>query len=150
MPVSFQYIIYEKSEEIATITLNRPDALNAWSKELTEEFLGAMEDARNVESIKVVIITGAGEKAFSAGADIKAMKGMTALKARELSNMGYKICNAIETMEKPVIAAINGYALGGGMEVSMACDFRVASDQARMGQTEINIGLIPGWGGLSG
>jgi enoyl-CoA hydratase len=147
MPVSFQYIIYEKSEEIATITLNRPDALNAWSKELAQEFLGAMEDARNDESIKVVIITGAGEKAFSAGADIKAMKGMTALKARELSNMGYKICNAIETMEKPVIAAINGYALGGGMEVSMACDFRVASDKARMGQTEINIGLIPGWGG---
>ncbi|HUV98175.1 MAG TPA: enoyl-CoA hydratase-related protein, partial [Candidatus Paceibacterota bacterium] len=147
MPVSFQYIIYEKNEGIATITLNRPDALNAWSTELAQEFLGAMEDARNDESVKVVIITGAGEKAFSAGADIKAMKGMTALKARELSNMGYKICNAIETIEKPVIAAINGYALGGGMEVSMACDFRVASDKARMGQTEINIGLIPGWGG---
>jgi enoyl-CoA hydratase len=147
MPVSFQYIIYEKSEGIATITLNRPDALNAWSTELAQEFLGAMEDARNDESVKVVIITGAGEKAFSAGADIKAMKGMTSLKARELSNIGYKICNAIETIEKPVIAAINGYALGGGMEVSMACDFRVASDKARMGQTEINIGLIPGWGG---
>jgi len=147
MPVGFQYIICEKNEGIATITLNRPDALNAWSTELAQEFLGAMEDARNDESVKVVIITGAGEKAFSAGADIKAMKGMTALKARELSNMGYKICNAIETIEKPVIAAINGYALGGGMEVSMACDFRVASDKARMGQTEINIGLIPGWGG---
>ena len=145
--MSFQCIIYEKSEGIAIITLNRPDALNAWSTELAQEFLGAMEDARNDESIKVVIITGAGEKAFSAGADIKAMKGMTALKARELSNMGYKICNAIETMDKPVIAAINGYALGGGMEVSMACDFRIASDKARMGQTEINIGLIPGWGG---
>ncbi|MDH5634923.1 MAG: enoyl-CoA hydratase/isomerase family protein, partial [Candidatus Bathyarchaeota archaeon] len=81
--MSFQYIIYEKSEGIATVTLNRPDALNAWSTELAQEFLGAMEDARNDESIKVVIITGAGEKAFSAGADIKAMKGMTALKARE-------------------------------------------------------------------
>ncbi len=145
--MSFQYIICEKSEGIATITLNRPDALNAWSTELAQEFLRAMEDVRNDESVKVVIITGAGEKAFSAGADIKAMKGMTALKARELSNMGYMICNAIEAIEKPVIAAINGYALGGGMEVSMACDFRVASDKARMGQTEINIGLIPGWGG---
>jgi enoyl-CoA hydratase len=145
--VSFQYIICEKSEGIATITLNRPDALNAWSTELAQEFSEAMEDVRNDESVKVIIITGAGEKAFSAGADIKAMKGMTALKARELSNMGYKICNAIEAIEKPVIAAINGYALGGGMEVSMACDFRVASDKARMGQTEINIGLIPGWGG---
>lgn len=145
--MSFQYIICEKSEGIATITLNRPDALNAWSTELAQEFLRAMEDVRNDENVKVVIITGAGEKAFSAGADIKAMKGMTALKARELSNMGYMICNAIEAIEKPVIAAINGYALGGGMEVSMACDFRVASDKARMGQTEINIGLIPGWGG---
>lgn len=145
--MSFQYIIYEKSEGIATITLNRPDALNAWSQELEREFLTAMEDARKDESVKVVVITGAGEKAFSAGADIKAMKGMTALKARALSQMGYRICNAVESLEKPVIAALNGYALGGGMEVSMACDFRIASDKARMGQTEINIGLIPGWGG---
>jgi enoyl-CoA hydratase len=145
--MQFKYIIYEKSEGIATITLNRPEALNAWSKELAQEFLNAIDDARKDENVKVVIITGAGEKAFSAGADIKAMKGMTALKARELSQMGYEICNAIESIEKPVIAAINGYALGGGMEVSMACDFRIASEKARMGQTEINIGLIPGWGG---
>lgn len=145
--MSYQFIIYEKSEGVATITLNRPDALNAWSRELAQEFLAAMEDAQKDENVKAVIITGAGEKAFSAGADIKAMKGMTALKARELSNMGYRVCNAVERLEKPVIAAINGYALGGGMEVSMACDFRVASDKARMGQTEINIGLIPGWGG---
>ncbi len=145
--MNFQYIIYEKSEGIATVTLNRPDALNAWSQELAQEFLTAIEDARKDENVKVVVVTGAGEKAFSAGADIKAMKGMTALKARELSSMGYKICSAIESLEKPVVAAINGYALGGGMEVSMACDFRIASDKAKMGQTEINIGLIPGWGG---
>jgi len=145
--MGFKYIIYEKSEGIATITLNRPEALNAWSQELAKEFLSVMDDAREDENVKVVVITGAGEKAFSAGADIKAMKGMTALKARELSQMGYEICNAIESIEKPVIAAINGYALGGGMEVSMACDFRIASEKARMGQTEINIGLIPGWGG---
>jgi len=145
--MDFKYIIYEKSEGIATITLNRPEALNAWSKELTEEFLGAMDDVQKDENVKVVVITGAGEKAFSAGADIKAMKGMTALEARKLSKMGYEICDAIENVGKPVIAAINGYALGGGMEVSMACDFRIASEKARMGQTEINIGLIPGWGG---
>lgn len=145
--MEFQCIIYEKNEGIATITLNRPEALNAWSKELAKEFLTAMSDAREDENVKVVVITGAGEKAFSAGADIKAMKGMTALKARALSQMGYEICNVIESIEKPVIAAINGYALGGGMEVSMACDFRIASEKARMGQTEINIGLIPGWGG---
>ena len=145
--MEFQYILYDKSEGIATITLNRPEALNAWSQELAKEFLTAMDDARKDKNVKVVVITGAGDKAFSAGADIKAMKGMTALKARALSQMGYEICNAIESIEKPVIAAINGYALGGGMEVSMACDFRIASEKARMGQTEINIGLIPGWGG---
>lgn len=145
--MEYKFIIYGKSEGIAQITLNRPEALNAWSKELAKEFLIALEDAENDSEVKVVVITGAGEKAFSAGADIKAMKGMDANKARDLSRMGYKICKAIENLEKPVIAAINGYALGGGMEVSMACDFRIASEKARMGQTEINIGLIPGWGG---
>ncbi len=145
--MSYQHIIYRIDEGIATITLNRPEALNAWSPELAQEFLSAIEDASKDVEVRVVVITGAGEKAFSAGADIKTMKGMTALKARELSNMGYKICKVLENIEKPVIAAINGYALGGGLEVAMACDFRIASEKARMGQTEINIGLIPGWGG---
>jgi enoyl-CoA hydratase len=121
--------------------------LNAFSKEVVEEILHALEDARNDENVRVVVLTGAGEKAFSAGADIKSMVGMTALKARELSLMGEKLCLALENLEKPVIAALNGYALGGGLEVAMSCDFRVASENARMGQTEINIGLIPGWGG---
>jgi enoyl-CoA hydratase len=106
-----------------------------------------LEDAGKDEAIRAIILTGAGEKAFSAGADIKAMVGMTPLGARELSMMGEKLCVALEDLEKPVIAALNGYALGGGMEVAMSCDFRMASDSARMGQTEINIGLIPGWGG---
>ncbi len=145
--MEFKYIIYEKSEGIATITLNRPDALNAFSKEVVDEVLQALEDIRNDENLRVAILTGAGEKAFSAGADIKTMKGMNALKARELSLMGEKLCNALEKLEKPVIAAINGYALGGGLETAMACDMRIASENARMGQTEINIGLIPGWGG---
>ena len=111
------------------------------------EILNALEDVKNDENMRVAIFTGAGEKAFSAGADIKTMIGMTALKARELSSMGEKLCLALENLEKPVIAAINGYALGGGLEVAMSCDFRIASETARMGQTEINIGLIPGWGG---
>lgn len=145
--MEFRNIIYEKKEGIATIILNRPEALNAFSKEVIEEILRALEDVRTNEKIRVVVITGAGEKAFSAGADIKAMAGMTALKARELSSIGERLCVAIENLEKPVIAAINGYALGGGMEVAMACDLRIASENARMGQTEINIGLIPGWGG---
>ena len=145
--MELKYIIYEKSGGIATITLNRPEALNAFSKEVIEEILKALEDVKADENTRVVILTGAGEKAFSAGADIKAMKGMNALKARELSLIGEKLCDALENLEKPVIAAINGYALGGGLEVAMACDIRIASENARMGQTEINIGLIPGWGG---
>ena len=145
--MEFKYIIYEKSERIATITLNRPEVLNAFSKEVADEVLQAVDDIRKDENVRVVILTGAGEKAFSAGADIKAMKGMNALKARELSLMGEKICSAFENLEKPVIAAINGYALGGGLETAMSCDIRIASENARMGQTEVNIGLIPGWGG---
>ncbi len=145
--MDFKSIIYEKNEGIATITLNRPEAMNAFSKEVTEEFLQAMKDAETDENIRVIVLTGSGEKAFSAGADIKAMKGMNALKARELSLMGEKICSTIENSQKPVIAALNGYALGGGLEVAMACDLRIASETSRMGQTEVNIGLIPGWGG---
>ena len=145
--MEFKHIIYEKSEGIATVTLNRPEALNAFSREVVEEILQALEDVRNDENVRVVVLTGAGEKAFSAGADIKSMSGMTVLKARELSLMGEKLCLALENFEKPVIAALNGYALGGGLEVAMSCDLCIASENARMGQTEINIGLIPGWGG---
>jgi enoyl-CoA hydratase len=145
--MEFKYIVYEKSEGIATITLNRPEALNAFSREVINEVLQALEDVRTDENVRVVVLTGAGEKAFSAGADIKAMKGMNALKGRELSLMGEELCSGLENLQKPVIAAINGYALGGGLEVAMACDLRIASERARMGQTEINIGLIPGWGG---
>jgi len=145
--MEYTFIIYEKSEGVATLTLNRPEALNAFSKDVVKEALDALEDAKMDDSVRVVVLTGAGEKAFSAGADIKTMKGTNALKARELSLMGESLCLAIENHPKPVIAAINGYALGGGLEVSMACDFRIASETARVGQTEINIGLIPGWGG---
>ena len=145
--MEFKYIIYQKNEGVATITLNRPEALNAFSKDVVEEILHALEDVKTDEAVRVVVLTGAGEKAFSAGADIKTMVGMTALKARELSFMGEKLCVGLENLEKPVVAAINGYALGGGLEVAMSCDLRIASENAKMGQTEINIGLIPGWGG---
>jgi len=145
--VQLRYIILDKSERIATITLNRPEALNAFSKEVVEEILQVLEDVKSDENIRVVVLTGAGEKAFSAGADIKSMVGMTAIRARELSLMGEKLCLALENFDMPVIAALNGYALGGGLEVAMSCDFRIASENARMGQTEVDIGLIPGWGG---
>jgi enoyl-CoA hydratase len=145
--MEYKYIIYEKTGGVATVTLNRPEALNAFDKTVVEEVLLALEDAKNDENVRVVILIGTGEKAFSTGADIKTMVGMTALKARELSLMGEKLCTALENLEKPVVAALNGYALGGGLEVAMSCDLRIASENARMGQTEINVGLIPGWGG---
>lgn len=145
--MTFKFIIYEKAERVATITLNRPEALNVFSGEVIDEVILALEDAKNDESTRVVVLTGAGQKAFSAGMDIKTMIGMNALKARDLSLMGERLCLELENLEKPVIAAINGYALGGGLEVAMACDLRIASENARMGQPEINFGLIPGWGG---
>jgi len=145
--MEYKNTLYEKSEGIATITINRPEALNAINEETILEILSEIDDAKKDESIKVIVITGAGDRAFSAGADIKMMKGVDPLRGRELSRLGQRMCDEIEALEKPVIAAINGYALGGGLELAMACDLRIASEKARMGQTEINIGLIPGWGG---
>lgn len=145
--MEYKNTIYEKSEGIATITINRPKVFNAFNEETVSEVLDQLEDARKDENVRVIIITGAGDRSFSAGADINVMKGMNPLGARKLSMMGYKICTKIEKLEKPVIAAINGYALGGGLELAMACDLRIASEKVRMGQTEINIGFIPGWGG---
>jgi len=124
---------------VATITINRPEVLNAFNTDVVCEIIQALEDVKADDNVRVVVLTGAGEKAFSAGADIKAMKGMNTLKARERSQLGEKLCSALENLEKPVIAAINGYALGGGLEVAMACDIRIASENARIGQTEINI-----------
>ncbi|MFQ5999772.1 MAG: enoyl-CoA hydratase/isomerase family protein [Candidatus Bathyarchaeia archaeon] len=140
-------ILYEKSEGIATITINRPKALNALNEETIQEILSTLDDAEKDKNIRVVVITGAGDRAFSAGADINMMKAGGALEARRTSQLGQRMANRVEELEKPVIAAINGYALGGGLELAMACDLRIASENARLGQPEINIGLIPGWGG---
>lgn len=139
--------VYEKRGAIATITINRPEALNALNEKTLLEILSRVEDANEDENIRVVIITGAGDRAFSAGADIKMLKELDSSKATELSRLGHELCDKIEELGKPVIAAINGYALGGGLELAMACDIRIASENARLGQTEINVGLIPGWGG---
>ncbi|MFQ6000028.1 MAG: enoyl-CoA hydratase/isomerase family protein, partial [Candidatus Bathyarchaeia archaeon] len=132
---------------VATITINRPKALNAINEETILEILSALDDIRKDENIRVVVITGAGDRAFSAGADITMVKDGGALEARRTSQLGQKLMNEVEDLDKPVIAAINGYALGGGLELAMACDLRIASENARLGQPEINIGLIPGWGG---
>jgi enoyl-CoA hydratase len=147
MNMEYKNTLYEKSEGIATITINRPKALNALNEETVLELLARLKDAKKDENVKVIVITGAGDKAFSAGADLKMMKGAGAVKGMHLSQVGQKLTTKIEKLEKPVIAAINGYALGGGLELSMACDLRIASENAKLGQPEINVGLIPGWGG---
>jgi len=145
--MEFKNALYEKSDGIATITINRPEVLNALNEETISEILLRLEDAKKDKTIRVVVITGAGDRAFSAGADIKMIKDMDSSKARDVSRVGQRVCDEIEKLGKPVIAAINGYALGGGLELAMACDIRIASENARLGQSEIMRGLIPGWGG---
>jgi enoyl-CoA hydratase len=145
--MKFENTLYEKSEGIATITINRPQALNALNEETLKEISSRIADARQDENIKVLVITGAGDRAFCAGADLNMMKGKGVYKGMHLSQTGQKLTLEIEELGKPVIAAINGYTLGGGLELAMACDLRIASENAQFGQPEINVGLIPGWGG---
>ena len=139
--MSFENILLEKEDGIATITFNRPDALNALNNQTRAEFYSAMKDVAADNNIKVVILTGAG-RAFVAGSDIKELKQTTSLDAHNIHRLGM----VVEKMEKPVIAAVNGFALGGGCEIVMACDIIIASDKARFGQPEINLGIIPGGG----
>jgi len=145
--MEFKDTLYEKKDGIATITINRPAVLNAMSEGTVGEVLAILEDAEKDESVKIIVITGAGEKSFCTGLDLKSVKDITVVKAVETTRRGQKLTLAVEELGKPVIAAINGYALGGGLELAMACDIRIASENARLGQTELNVGLIPGWGG---
>ncbi|MDP2529720.1 MAG: enoyl-CoA hydratase-related protein [Candidatus Palauibacterales bacterium] len=131
---------------VALLTVNRPDKMNALNGEVRCALLGALDELRDDDDVRVVVLTGAGEKAFIAGADIKEFEGKTPAQQHRAMVRG-NIYSAMETFPKPVIAMINGYCLGGGCELSMACDIRVASDRARLGQPEINLGIIPGGGG---
>lgn len=135
------------ADGVLTITLDRPDALNALSQRLVAELGKAFQTARKDASVRGVIVTGAGEKAFAAGADISEFADMEPLQAHRFAARGQAIFNAIETMPKPVVAAVNGFALGGGCELALACHLRVASETAQFGQPEVNLGLIPGYGG---
>jgi enoyl-CoA hydratase len=132
---------------IFTITINRPDKLNALNKLVMQELSGAMKEVETNQEIRAVIITGSGAKAFVAGADISEFKGFTKKQGMELAKNGQDLFARIENCSKPVVAAVNGFALGGGCELAMACHFRIASDNARFGQPEVNLGLIPGYGG---
>jgi 3-hydroxypropionyl-coenzyme A dehydratase len=147
MSSSMKYIQLEPLGEIAIIRINRPEALNAMNIDVIAELSRAIEIVGVDDGIKVVIITGAGEKAFCAGADIAYMVDIDPIKAERYASSAQAVLNKIERMEKPVIAAINGYALGGGCELALVCDIRIAVSTSRMGQPEVTIGIPPGWGG---
>ena len=142
----FETIKYEVKEGIAYVTVNRPKAMNALNTEVLGELHTAFEQVAADDEVKVAIVTGEG-KAFVAGADIAQMKDLDAVAGRAMIAKGHSVMNLIEAIDKPVIAAINGFALGGGCELAMACDIRIASEKAKFGQPEVNLGIIPGFGG---
>lgn len=140
-------VLTELEDGILTITINRPQVLNALNTETLSELRMTIKEAGETEEVKSVIITGAGEKSFVAGADIAQMRDLEVLEGRTMTILGQDVFTEIENLDKPVIAAVNGYALGGGCELAMACDIRIASEKARFGQPEVNLGIIPGYGG---
>lgn len=142
----YENIKYEVSEGIGYVTINRPKALNALNMDVLTDLYAAFTEIEADETVKAVIVTGEG-KAFVAGADIAQMSQLNALEGREMMIMGHKVMNLIEAVEKPVIAAVNGFALGGGCELAMACDIRIASEKAKFAQPEVGLGIIPGFGG---
>ena len=145
--MEYKFVLVEISENIAWAKINRPDSLNALNSEVMASLFQVFPDLEQDASVKVVVISGSGEKAFIAGGDIKEMAAMTPLEARAFSRMGQGLILSIEKMTKPVIAAVNGYALGGGLELALACDFIYASENARLGLPEVTLGVIPGFGG---
>lgn len=142
-----KYIQLEPQGEIALLRINRPEALNAMNIDVISELSRTVDIVGADESIKVVIITGTGDKSFCAGADISYMVNIDPISAEKYASSAQSVLNKIERLEKPVIAAVNGYALGGGCELAMVCDIRVASSNAKLGQPEVTIGIPPGWGG---
>ena len=144
---ALENVLYEKKDGIAYVTLNRPKVLNALNQRTWQDLRAAFEDARDDATVRGVILTGAGDKAFIAGADISEIAHITAVDAERSSRYGQDVLTLVENLGKPVIAAVNGFALGGGCETAMACTIRVASEHARFGQPEVTLGIIPGGGG---
>lgn len=142
-----EFVVYEKNGSFCNIVINNPKQLNALKRQVLEELNEALIMAENDVEVLTVILSGAGGKAFIAGADISAMQNMTVMEAQEFAKLGQSIFNRIELMRKPVIAAIDGFALGGGCEIALACDMRICSEKSKFGQPEINLGVIPGFGG---
>lgn len=144
---SLENILVEQDGGVATLTINRPKVLNALSTQTLDELRRAILALKYDDGVRVVIITGSGDKSFIAGADINELSQQTPIGGREHALRGQHVFDLVENMGKPVIAAINGYALGGGCELAMACTIRIAADTAKLGQPEINLGIIPGYGG---
>jgi len=145
--MSWNNILVELDNEIAVLTINRPKALNALDSEVLKELSAAMAELEANPAVRAIIITGSGDKAFVAGADIAYMLSLTPMQAKEFSRLGQSVFSQIENTSKPVIAAVNGFALGGGCELSMACDIRIASEKAKFGQPEVSLGILAGFGG---
>jgi enoyl-CoA hydratase len=145
--MTYTNLLVEVSERIATITFNRPKSLNALNPATVRELKAALEEVAAREDVGVVLLTGAGEKAFVAGADIAEMRNFTTLEALDFAMLGQGVLEFLERMPQPVIGVVNGFALGGGCEVAMACDLLLAADTARFGQPEVTLGIIPGYGG---
>ncbi len=147
LPMTFSNLLLEKKNAIATVTVNRPKVLNALNSATLEELRAAFRDIQNDVSVRVALLTGGGDKAFIAGADIGELAALGTVAAKEYTHCGQSLLDLIENLGKPVIACINGFALGGGCEIAMACTMRLASENARLGQPEVKIGIIPGLGG---
>jgi enoyl-CoA hydratase len=145
--MAYDNLLFEVSEQIARITFNRPNVLNALNRKTMDELGDCLKKVRADDAIRVLILTGAGEKAFIAGADINELSQQTPVNGREFTLYGQEIIHRLETLGKPAIAAINGFALGGGCELALACTLRIASRNAKLGQPEVKLGIIPGYGG---
>jgi enoyl-CoA hydratase len=145
--MTYENLLYEAKDQIAKITFNRPSVLNALNRKTMEELGEALEKVRADDSVRVLILTGAGEKAFVAGADISELAQRTPVDGKDYTLFGQGVIHRLETLGKPSIAAINGFALGGGCEVALACSIRIAGKNAKLGQPEVKLGIIPGYGG---
>jgi len=145
--MAWETLLCDKRDGVGYVTINRPQRLNALNRQVIDELLGVFEDLRRDAEVRVAILTGSGDKAFVAGADINELAALAPVEGEETARRGQRVLDLIENLGKPVIAAINGYALGGGCELAMACTLRIAAESARLGQPEVKLGLIPGYGG---